>query len=233
MAHYDLEEQEQLDAIKTWWKMYGNLVTGVVAAIAIAVVGWQGWNWYQNRQAAQASAIFTALEEAISAKDNGRIKAISGELTEKFSGTSYAALGAMAAAKASFDAGDLKTAKLQLSWVAENAKGELRDMTRLRLAAVLLDDKAYDAALKQLESPHDATFDVRFNELKGEVLVAQGKKDAARDAFKAALTRFDEKAKAEKPAGAGKDSLPNEADLMRGPYRELLQQKIDALGEKA
>ena len=55
MAHFDLEEQEQLDAIKTWWKMYGNLVTAVVAAIAIGVVSWQGWQWHQRTQSAQAA----------------------------------------------------------------------------------------------------------------------------------------------------------------------------------
>jgi predicted negative regulator of RcsB-dependent stress response len=47
MAHYDLEEQEQIDTLKTWWKMYGNLVTGLALAVALGVVGWQGWNWYQ------------------------------------------------------------------------------------------------------------------------------------------------------------------------------------------
>ena len=54
MAHYDLEEQEQIDSLRTWWKMYGNLVTGVVVAASLAVIGWQGWNWYQRGQAAQA-----------------------------------------------------------------------------------------------------------------------------------------------------------------------------------
>ena len=54
MAHYDLEEQEQIDSLKTWWKMYGNLVSGVLVAASIGVIGWQGWNWYQRGQAAQA-----------------------------------------------------------------------------------------------------------------------------------------------------------------------------------
>ncbi|MFV0371521.1 MAG: tetratricopeptide repeat protein, partial [Azonexus sp.] len=51
MAHYDLEEQEQIDTLKTWWKMYGNLVTSLITAAALAVLGWQAWNWYQNKQA--------------------------------------------------------------------------------------------------------------------------------------------------------------------------------------
>jgi predicted negative regulator of RcsB-dependent stress response len=118
----------------------------------------------------------------------------------------------MVAAKQSFDAGDLKTAKTQLIWVAENGKNEVRDLARLRLAAVQLDEQAYDEALKQLEAAHAAAFDARFLELKGDVLTAQGKKAEARTAYKSALEKM-----ADKPSAS----------------RELLQQKLDSLGEAA
>ncbi len=234
MAHLDLEEQEQLDSIKTWWKMYGNLVTSVVTVVAIAVIGWQGWQWYQRHQAAEASVVFSALESAIADKDNQRIKSTAGELTEKYAGTPYAALGALAAAKASFEAGDLKTARLQLAWVAEHGKNEVRDIARLRLAAVLLDDQAYAEALKCLEEPYPPAFAPRFNELRGEVLLAQGKKEEARKAFEAALARFDERQNAEKAKTAKpEENGQSQEASARQPYRELLQHKIDALGGKA
>ncbi len=212
MAHYDLEEQEQIDTLKTWWKMYGNLVTGLVMAASLAVVGWQGWNWYQGGQSAKAAAIYGVLEQAAAAGDAQKVKAAAGELAEKFGRTAYASLGAMVAAKQSFDAGDLKTAKTQLIWVAENGKNEVRDLARLRLAAVQLDEQAYDEALKQLEAAHAAAFDARFLELKGDVLTAQGKKAEARTAYKSALEKI-----ADKPSAS----------------RELLQQKLDSLGEAA
>ncbi len=212
MAHYDLEEQEQIDTLKTWWKMYGNLVTGLVMAGSLAVVGWQGWNWYQGGQSAQAAAIYGVLEQAASMGDAQKVKAASGELVEKFGRTAYASLGAMVAAKQSFDAGDLKTAKTQLAWVAENGKNEARDLARLRLAAVQLDEQAYDEALKQLDAAHAAAFDARFLELKGDVLTAQGKKAEARGAYKSALEKLVDKQSAS---------------------RELLQQKLDSLGEAA
>jgi len=215
MAHYDLEEQEQIDSIKTWWKMYGNLVSGVILAGSLAVIGWQGWNWYQRSQAAQASAIYGVLEQAVAVRDAQRVKAAAGELAEKFGGTSYAALGALVAARQSFEAGDLKTAKAQLSWAADKGKDEIKDLARLRLAAVLLDEKAYDEALKQLESAHAAAFAARFLELKGDVLAAQGKKPGARTAYKAALD------KGEVHEGRG------------GAGRELLRQKLENLGEAA
>ena len=212
MAHLDLEEQEQIDSLKTWWKMYGNLVTGVVVAASIAVIAWQGWNWYQRNQAAQAAAIYGVLEQAAALRDGQKVKSAAGELAEKFGGTSYAWLGALVAAKQSFDSGDLKTARAQLTWAADNAKDEVKDLARLRLAAVLLDEKAYDEALKQLESTHAAAFDARFLELKGDVLAAEGKLPEARTAYKSALEKM-----ADKPSAS----------------RELLQQKLDSLGEAA
>lgn len=212
MAHLDLEEQEQIDSLKTWWKMYGNLFTSVVVAASIGAIGWQGWNWYQRSQSAQASAIYGVLEQAVATQDTAKVKAAAGELAEKFGRTSYAGLGALLAAKQSFEAGDLKTARAQLSWAADNGKDEVRDLARLRLVAVLLDEKEYDAALKQLEATHAPVFAGRFLESKGDVLTAQGKKAEARTAYQAALDKGDAKA---------------------GPARELLQQKLDSLGEAA
>jgi predicted negative regulator of RcsB-dependent stress response len=216
MAHYDLEEQEQIDSIKTWWKMYGNLVTGIVVAASLVVVSWQGWTWYQRNQAAKASAIYAVLEQAAAMRDAQKVKVAAGERAEKFGNTSYASLGALVAARHSFDAGDLKTAKTQLTWAAENGKEEIKDLARLRLAAVLLDEKAYDDALKQLDSAHAAAFAARFLELKGDVLAAQGKKSEARSAYKAALDKSE--ILASRGAAAG---------------RQLLQQKLDSLGEVA
>jgi len=212
MAHLDLEEQEQIDSLKTWWKMYGNLFTSVVVAASIGAIGWQGWNWYQRSQSAQASAIYGVLEQAVGTQDTAKVKAAAGELAEKFGRTSYAGLGALLAAKQSFEAGDLKTARAQLSWAADNGKDEVRDLARLRLVAVLLDEKEYDAALKQLEATHAPVFAGRFLESKGDVLTAQGKKAEARAAYQAALDKGEAKA---------------------GPARELLQQKLDSLGEAA
>ena len=215
MAHYDLEEQEQIDSLKTWWKMYGNLVSGVLVAISVAVLGWQGWGWYQRSQAAQAAGIYAVLEQGAALRDGQKVKAAAGELAEKFGGTTYAWLGALIAGKQSFDAGDLKTAKAQLGWAVENAKDEVKDLARLRLTAVLLDEKAFDEALKQLEAAHDAAFAARFLELKGDVLAAQGKAPEARAAYKAALDKGEVR---EGKGGAG---------------RELLRQKLDSLGGAA
>jgi predicted negative regulator of RcsB-dependent stress response len=222
MAAYDLEEQEQISELKTWWRMYGNLVTAVLMAVAVVVVGWQGWNWYQRKQGAEASAIYAAVQKGAMERDAKRVRAAAGELTEKYPGTAYAAMAALTSARMQFDAGDLKTARAQLQWVAEKARDkDLRDLGRLRLAHVLFDDKAQDEALKLLGEEPVPAFAPRFGELKGDILAAQGKKAEARVVYQAALAKQETVEKATAGQG-GRDTQ----------YRDLLQVKLDSLGDK-
>ncbi|MDP2792824.1 MAG: tetratricopeptide repeat protein [Sulfurisoma sp.] len=229
MAVYDLEEQEQLDELKTWWKLHGNLVTAVVVAVAAAALAWQGWNWWQRQQTAEASALYMGVQQAAARNDAKRARELAGELIDKYSLTAYAGMAAMLSGRAQFDAGDIKTAKAQLQWAAENAKDEaLRDLARLRLATVLLDEKAYDEAMKQLAAePAAASFAPRFSEARGDVLVAQGKPAEAKAAYEAALARLAQKVGVTEgnPRGTGGTAARQQA-----PYKDMLQAKLDALG---
>jgi len=224
MAAYDLEEQEQLAELKAWWKQYGNLVTGLITAAALGVLAWQGWNWYQRNQAAQASGIYNVLQRAALERDTQKTKSAVGELVSKYGGTAYAELGALTAAKVLHDASDLASAKAQLAWVVDHGSAELRDLGRLRLAAVLLDEKAYDEALKVLAAGHGKTFDIRYAEARGDVLAAQGKKGEAAGAYRTALAGLDQAAEA-----ATRGTLQSRE--VNAPYREMLQLKLDSLGE--
>jgi predicted negative regulator of RcsB-dependent stress response len=220
MATYDLEEQEQIDELKTWWKMHGNMVTTVVVASALAVVAWQGWNWWQRSQAAQASVIYGAVQMATVQQDAKRARELTGELIDKYSGTAYAGLAALLSAKAQADGGDAKSAQAQLAWAADNARDEgVRDLARLRLAALLLDEKAYDEATKRLATEPAPAMAARFNELRGDVLAAQGKVPEARSAYEVALGKVDEALK----QGGGEARA-------RAAYREVIQAKLDGLG---
>jgi predicted negative regulator of RcsB-dependent stress response len=194
MATYDLEEQEQLATLKAWWKDNGNLVMTALSLVLIVFAAWQAWNYYQRNQAAQASGLYDAVQKAAAASDLKQVRESAGAILERYPRTSYAAMAALVSAKAHFQGGDLKTAHAQLAWAVENAKDEgLQDIARLRLASVMLDEKAYDDALKVLDATHGAAFDAPFLAVRGDVLVAQGKKDEARAAYKAALDKADVK----------------------------------------
>jgi len=225
MATYDLEEQEQIAELKAWWKQYGNLVTGIITAAALAALAWQGWNWYERQQTAQAAVVFASLQKAIASNDAQRIKTASGELADKYGRTAYAPLAALKTARVLVDAGDIKTARVQLAWVVEHGQDGLRDVARLRLAALMLDDKAYDEALKLLEGTPAAGFTARFADARGDVLAAQGKAGEARAAYQAALAGLD----GADGGGKGRNSLQD--SQANGAYRESLQLKLDALGE--
>ena len=210
MAAYDLEEQEQLAALKAWWQENGTMVVTAISAVLIAFASWQGWNYYQRNQAAQASGMYDAVQKAARGGDLKQVREAAGAILEGYPRTAYAAMAALVSAKAHFEGGDLKTARAQLAWVAENAKDEgMQDIARLRLAGVMLDEKAYDDALKTLDAKHGAGFDSLFLAARGDVLVAQGKKDEARGAYKAALEK---------------------ADARDAAQRASIQLRLDALG---
>ncbi len=209
---YDLEEQEQLDSIKAWWAKYGNLVTWVVIIALAAYAGWTGWNTYLGRQSAQASVLYEEQQKSLAAKDNAKVQRAASDIQDKFSGTSYAQMSALVAAKSAFDANDVETAKKQLQWVIDHGRGkEYKAIAAVRLAGVLLDAKAYDEALKVLAGDYPAQFAGAIADRRGDVLLAQGKRDDARAAFKLALEKTDAK----------------------DPGRQLIQIKLDAIGGDA
>lgn len=220
MATYDLEEQEQIEELKTWWKLHGALITAVTVALAIAVVGWQGWQWWQRSQSVQAAQLYGNMQQSLAQQDVKRARLLAGELIDKFSRTSYAGMAAMLSGKALVDAGDLKSAQAQFGWAAENAQDPgLRDLARLRQAIALAEEKtteSYDAALKLLAVPPAPSFMPRYLELRGDILTVQGKTAEARTAYDEALKQLEAARKAE--------------GMPLGPYRDILQAKRDAGG---
>lgn len=206
----DLEEQEQLAELKAWWKQYGTLVVAAITAAALTLAGWQGWRWYERSQAEQAGLLYDALTRAAQAGDPKALRDAAGTLLEHHGRTAYAAMGAFAAARFNFERNDLKAAKAQLQWIVDNARSEdFRDIARLRLAAVLLDEKAYDEALKLLDEKHAAAYDAEYAAARGDVLLAKNQAVQAREAYKLALDK----------AGAANSA-----------FRESVRMRLEALG---
>ncbi len=209
MATYDLEEQEQLAALKAWWKEHGGAVFLGATLVLAAIGAWNGWMWYQRSQSAQAAVLYDTLQKAARASDLKTTRETAGAILENFPRSAYAPLAALVSAKVQFQAGDLKTARAQLQWVIEHAgSDEIRSIATLRLASVLLDDNEPDAALKILEAKPHPGFEALYASQRGDILVTQKRRSEARASYKAAL----EKAEA-------------------GSLRDALRLKLEALGD--
>jgi len=204
---YDLEEQEQLDEFKAWWKQYGTMVSSLLIGLLVAYSAYQGWHYYQNKQSVEASTQFQELT-VTDDKDLKAIQAKSAALMESYSGTPYAGRAALFAAKANYQAKDIKSAKAQLGWAIKNAKEtSISALASLQLANILAEEKDFEGALKLLNAPHDAGFDGLFADLKGDVLVSLGKTSEAKEAYQQALTKLEP----------------------QGKFRALTQQKLESL----
>jgi predicted negative regulator of RcsB-dependent stress response len=206
----DLEEQEHVDELKAWWSRYGTLVVSLAAALAIGATGWVLWRNYQAGETAKASAVYDNLAKAAQAGDAKALRDSGGALTEGFPRTLYASMGALVSARFYFDRNDLKGAKAQLQWVIDRSPSDdLRELARLRLGGILLDEKAHDEALKIADTAHAAAYDAQYAALKGDVLVAKGQAAEAKAAYKLALEK------------SGKENAA---------FGESLRMRLEALG---
>lgn len=208
---YDLEEQEQIATLKSWWKDNANGLLWIVTAAALGFAGWRGWDYYQAKQSLEAGQQYEALVKAVQGGDAKALRDAGGQLTENYPRTLHASMGALASARFYFERDDLKSAKAQLQWVVERAKSdEMRELARLRLAAVALDEKAYDEGLTLVEQKHSAAMAAQYAALKGDLLVAKNRADEARAAYKLALEKADTR---------GGDA-----------FRDSVRLRLDALG---
>ena len=208
MAVLDLQEQEQIEAFKAWWKENRYQLIGALLIVIIAVGGWRGWLYYQNKQSVEASTLYIEFTQQIESNDAMRINDAAAVLTNKYASSAYASRAALMAAQMNEHLKDITQARAQLQWVIDHA-GEpgLNAVARLRLASILLDEKNHAGALLLLEAEHPASFDSLFFDMKGDILSAQDKNEEAKMAYQTAISKTD----------------------ARSMYRNLIQLKLDAL----
>jgi predicted negative regulator of RcsB-dependent stress response len=205
----DLEEQEQLDQIKHFWKTWGNLISWVLIAILGSYAAWNGYQYWERSQAAEASALYDEVERAVSSGDVSRVERSFADMKDKFGSTQFAQQSALLAAKTLQAQGKTDAARDALSWVANGASDKAyRDIARMRLAALHLDAKAYDEALKQLGGEFTPAMMGLAADLRGDVLQAKGQNAEAIVAYQQAWQKL-----ADTP-----------------DYRRLVQAKLNALG---
>lgn len=209
MAVLDMHEQEQIDALKAWWKENGKWVVTAVVLAACVFAGTFYWKRWHAAQNADALAMYAEVIKQIGGNDPKRINDAASAMTTKYGSSAYAARAQLLAAQVNIQAKDVGKAAGQLQWVVDHASEDgLRNVARLKLATIWLDEKKYDDALKVLDAPYPDAYAGLFLDLKGDVLSAQGKRDEARAAYTQALAKTD----------------------AASMYHSLVQLKLDGLG---
>ena len=207
--HLDLEEQEQLDELKHFWKQYGDLITWGLIVIFGAFAAWNGYNYWQRDQAAKAAMMYDEVERAAQSGDTSRLDRAMADMKERFAGTAFAQQAGLLAARTYYDKGNIDAAKASLSWVAGKSADEgYQAIAKLRLAGLLMEAKAYDEALQQLAGTFPKDFVALAADRRGDILAAQGRKNEARAEYEKAYKGMDD----------------------RTEYRRLVEVKLNALG---
>ena len=205
----DLEEQEQLDQIKHFWKQHGNLITWILIAVLAAFAGWNAYQLWQRNQSEQASAMYDELDRQSRQADLALVERAFADMKDRYPRTTYAWQGALLAAKVLSEGGKTDSANAALTWIlGSSADDGYKAIARLRLAGLLAEGKFFDQALAQLGGDFPAQFQGLAADRRGDVLQLQGKTSEARAAFGQAYKLLDE----------------------RVEYRRLVELKLNALG---
>ena len=184
---YETEEQ-QVEALKDWWRENGRaVILGVVIGAAL-IGGWTFWKSQQEKQAVQASDMYSQSLDAIRAGEHDKVASLADTISKEHKGTLYAAYTNLTAARSAVEQGNLDAAATRLQWVIDNS--ELDDVVivaKARLARISAVQGNAEAGLKVLPSSYPESFTALIEEVRGDLQVAAGDETAARAAYQKAL----------------------------------------------
>jgi len=208
-SHLDLEEQEQLDQLKAFWRQYGNLISWVLIAVLAVAAAWNGYQYWQRSQASQAAAMLDEVQKLEQAGDPDKLVRAFADMKERYGKTAYAAQAGLEIGKQLFDADKVDPAVEVLQWVADqSADPGYASVARLRLAGIFVDRKQETQALKLLDTGIAPEFAALAADRRGDIYVLQGDKDKAKAQYQTAYAGLDQ----------------------QDQYRRLVEVKLNALG---
>ncbi len=190
----DLEEQEQLDQLKHFWKQYGNAITWVLIVVLAAFASWNFYQYWQRGRAAQSSALFEEVDRSLKSRDDTKVDRVFTDMKSGFGSTVYAQQAGLQVAKYYYDAGKSAEAKAALLWVIDKSSDDgYQAIAKLRLSGLLVEEGAYAEALKLLDSSFPGGFRGLVLDRKGDVFSVQGQKTEAIAAYNEAYKLVDDR----------------------------------------
>lgn len=208
-SNLDLEQQEQLDELKHFWKQYGNAITWFLIVVMGTYAGWNGYQYWQKQQSTKAAALFDEVERAAASGDTAKLERSWNDMKDRFPGTTYAVQSALLAGK-TFQLSDKPDAAMAaLKWAAESASDDANtQLARLRLANLQIQQKAFDDAAKTLTKPFTPAFAGLALDIQGDLFMAQNKSQEAVKAYTESWSKLE----------------------VNNEYRRLVLAKLNALG---
>jgi len=183
-------EEEQVAALKAWWKENGQAtLIGVGLGIAV-ILGWNYWQDYQRGQAEQAAGLYAQLLKAQASDQKESVIKLAEQMESQFKGSDYVLFSELMAAKVKAEQGDLAAAKQILEKVAKASNKELANIAKIRLVRLLMANKEYEQGLKlinDIDPATSASFSGQYDELTGDLYVALDRVDQARTSYQNAL----------------------------------------------
>ncbi len=186
--HFDLEEQEQLDQLKHFWKQYGNVISWLLIVVFGAFAAWNGYQWWTKRQAEQASAMYEEVDRVISSGDIGVAEKAFDDMKHRFPSNAYTQQAGLTLAKVAYMSGKQEVAQRALAAVVESGPDNgLTSVAKIRQAGLLVDAKNYEGADAILRGAFPVEFAGLVADKRGDLLLAQGKRDESIVFYKDAL----------------------------------------------
>ena len=184
----NLEEQERIDTLRYFLRDWGKYIIGLIAVIIIAYVADSLWNWYQVRDSAKAAILYQSFSAEAKNNNTPKVYAIANTMENSYPTNEYTAMASMMAAKIAKDKSENTPAEKYLKFVINNSKNNgLVDVARLRLADVYIDEHKFNLVVPLLMEKHDKSFDALYYSKRGDLHLAKGELNQAREAYKAAL----------------------------------------------
>ncbi len=218
VINVNLSEEEQVEALKKWWKENGRaVVAGIVIGLG-AVFGWKMWNDHRQNIAEKASYQFAQLSRSTVASTNESVAKQAEALIRDYDGTTYAIFAAFNLARTKLQQGDIDGSRDQLQWALDNSSDDnLQQIARLRLARLMIAANALDKAatlISQAGNTGNNSFKAEFDELAGDIALAKDDIIGARTAYQHALDngvsnsalvqmKLDDLARISAPSGPG------------------------------
>jgi predicted negative regulator of RcsB-dependent stress response len=176
MSTVYMTEVEQIEMLKKWWKRHHRVFVTTLSVVLLLISGGRYWQWHQHKHLEDASNAYEHLMVAFSSQDSESVQAYAQQLVSHYSDTVYADTARLIQVKLFLAAGEYVQAKLTLQAVTDHSKFDvLADVARLRLARILIFEKAYDSALKELDRVKNSNYSSLRTELRGDIFYAQSK----------------------------------------------------------